>query len=359
VNFDISTTAGEFDKVFYMTFGVCLFFFVSITVTAVCFLVLYNHKRNPVPAKTSGSLPLEIAWTIIPTIIAIIMFYYGVVGYKVARNAPAGAFQVTVIGRQWQWLFQYPNNRVATELRLPAGEPVLLNLVSRDVIHSFYVPAFRVKEDVVPGRTNIVSFTPLMFGTYDVLCSQYCGLSHADMRSRVIVMNPKDFDEWYKKPEVQKPIDLKAAFAGTPDQIKRGGAVYELNCANCHGLKGDGSGLPTARNFTKIDGWKNGTKLSQMFVTVTEGVAGTQMQPFSHLPADDRFAVIHYEQTFAKGHPKDTPEDIAELDERYELSKGSVSHPEIAVFDAMRRISVPSAPRAPSAPPEEEAILWK
>jgi cytochrome c oxidase subunit II len=355
--FSISTTVGEIDKAFYFIFGISLFFLVTITSTMIYFVIRYSRKRNPVASDIEEYLPLEIAWTVIPTLLTLGMFYYGWMSFMILRNVPQGATEITVQARRYNWMFKYENGRVTPELYVAAGRPVKLNLTSSDVIHGFYVPAYKLKEDVVPGQTNYVSFTPLVGGEFDIFCSSYCGVGHSAMHALLRVMSPKDFDLWYKKREAQKPLNVKEMFAGTPQMLARGKVIFESQCASCHGLTGKGDQLATARNFTTLEGWKNGDKISQMFRSITNGV-GKEMPSFSYMPAEDRFAVIHYEQHFASGHHTDTPQDIQQLDAQYGISKGSAAPQEIPVSEAMQDVAKETATtiETPSAMLDDEAL---
>lgn len=338
MNTDAANTVAQTQQTLLFIIVISLILLIGITCTIVYYLVRYSRKRNPVATDIAGNKWLEISWTILPTLLALLMFYYGYVSYQVSRTTMQASLEINATARRWAYLFKYPNNKISQDLYLPTGRSAKIYLTSTDVIHGFYIPAFRLKHDMVPGRNDYINFTPLREGKYDLFCTQYCGVGHSGMRAHVIVMNPKEFELWYKKPEIQKPIDVKKAFAGTPDQVAEGMKVYEQNCAQCHGADGTGSALPGARNFTSMTGWKNGTKISQMFQTVTKGL-GAQMPPFGQLSVEDRFNVIHYEQKYGKGHAKDTPADMTALDKLYNLSKGGIQQYEIPVSEVMRELA--------------------
>jgi cytochrome c oxidase subunit 2 len=171
-------------------------FLALITVLMVAFVIKYRRKRHPEASQIEGNTFLEVAWTVIPTLLVLGMFYYGWVGYRLMRNPPAGAMEVTAIAQMWSWQFRYTNGKQSSELYVPVDQPVKVNLESRDVLHSFYVPAFKVKQDVVPGSTNFLWFESEELGTFDIFCAEYCGERHAYMLSKVVVVAQDEFDQW-------------------------------------------------------------------------------------------------------------------------------------------------------------------
>jgi cytochrome c oxidase subunit 2 len=201
--------------------GISVVLFVGIMATMVFFVIKYSRKRQKTVANISHHTGLELVWTIIPVLIVLVMFWYGFVGYKVMRTGPDDALEVTITGRMWSWLYTYENGIQATDmLRIPAGEPVKLVITSADVIHSFYVPAFRVKWDAVPGRKTHYFITAEKTGTFDILCAEYCGLQHAYMLSKVQVMPKEEFEKWYAQnaPQEQKGEPAQAAAAAAASQ---------------------------------------------------------------------------------------------------------------------------------------------
>jgi cytochrome c oxidase subunit 2 len=228
------------DNVFLYILIICICLLVLITFLMVYFVIRYRRERHPKPADIEGSTWLEITWTVIPTIIVLTMFYYGLTGFSFLKKAPEEAMKVKVIARQWSWLFQYENGIQNSELRVPVGKPVKLLLTSVDVIHGFYVPAFRIKQDVVPGMTNTLWFQATQVGTYDVMCSQYCGLEHAHMLSKVIVLPEKEFEEWYEAQK--KEVEVKSPPSGEK-------LYQEKGCVACHSTDGSPRVGPTFKGF--------------------------------------------------------------------------------------------------------------
>jgi cytochrome c oxidase subunit 2 len=223
--------------------AVSVFFLVGITAVMVYFTFRYSRRRNPKPEDVHGHALLEVAWTVIPTVLAFGMFWYGWVGYEFIKNVPEDALQVSVTGRMWSWLYEYENGVQSDVLNVPVGEPVKLNLKSADVIHSFYIPAFKVKQDVVPGVEGLyLWFTAKKTGEYDVFCAEYCGLRHSAMLSKVVVMPEADFDNWLQK-EGQQVAEMQASLEKGGDESA---SLAELGkrlaatkgCTACHSTDG-------------------------------------------------------------------------------------------------------------------------
>ena len=228
------------DNVFLYILLICLFLLGLITFLMVYFVIHYRRDKHPKPADIEGSTWLEITWTVIPTLIVLTMFYYGLTGFEFLKKVPEGAMVVKVIARQWSWLFQYENGIQDGELRVPVGKPVKLLLTSLDVIHGFYVPAFRIKQDAVPGMTNYLWFQPTETGTFDVMCSQYCGLEHSHMLTKIVVLPQEEFTKWYlgKKEQV-------AAKGPSP-----GSQLYQAKgCVACHSIDGSPRVGPTFKGL--------------------------------------------------------------------------------------------------------------
>jgi cytochrome c oxidase subunit 2 len=226
-----SNHAPGVDWLFYFILGVCIFFFLLIVVLMAIFTVRYRHKAGARRDTAAGhSTALELTWTIIPTILVLIMFYYGLKGFLGMAVEPPGAMEVQVQGQKWSWLFTYPNGVRAPDLYLVKDEPVRLMLESSDVIHSLYIPAFRVKKDVVPGRFNRFWLTPTVAGEFEIYCAEYCGQDHSAMRARAIVL---DRAAWETKMKELSRWDDKYS------PIDAGRRFYEQRgCKGCHSIDG-------------------------------------------------------------------------------------------------------------------------
>lgn len=196
MNTGASTFSQGVDLSLYIITGISLFFLIGITVVMIYFVIRYNKKRNPKATNIEGNFTLEVVWTVIPTLLVMLMFYYGWMGYKPMRQVPDNAIEITTYGQMWKFSFEYPDGRITDTLVVPINQPVKLNLVARDVLHSFYVPAFRVKEDMVPGKDNFLWFEANREGRYDVLCAEYCGMLHSFMLSSITVVSQNAYDEW-------------------------------------------------------------------------------------------------------------------------------------------------------------------
>ena len=192
----IFTAAKGVDQAFLIILGFAVFVLVAVTVTMVYFLWRYHYTRNPEPTDIKGSVGLEILWTVLPTLIVLGLFWTGWTSFKAMRTIPEGAMTVAVEGRMWSWRFTYDNGRTSKELVIPVDTPVKLALTTRDVIHSFYVPAMRVKWDLVPGMDTDAWIQSDTVGDYDIFCAEYCGLKHADMITILRVVDREEFDGW-------------------------------------------------------------------------------------------------------------------------------------------------------------------
>lgn len=184
------------DLTFIIILGISVFFLVGITAVMIYFVIRYSRKRNPKATNIEGNNTLEILWTAIPLVLVLVMFYFGWLGFRPMRNVPEGAIQVKAIGQMWAWSFEYENGKKSAELVVPLDKPVKLNLTSLDVIHSLYIPAFRIKEDVVPGKHNFMWFTAQEEGEYNIFCAEMCGDRHSYMLSKVKVLPEADYNTW-------------------------------------------------------------------------------------------------------------------------------------------------------------------
>lgn len=244
------------EHVFIYVGAISVALLALITFLMVYFVIRYRRSRHPHPQDIRGSTWLEIVWTLVPTAIVLTMFYYGLTGFTTLKKAPEGAMKVRVISRMWSWTFEYENGVNSEVLRVPVGKPVLLLLTSQDVIHSFYVPAFKVKQDAVPGMENHLWLQPTEVGTYEALCAEYCGLRHAYMLAKVEVLSEEEFKKWYET-KGQEVKGAKAAPRGPQLFVERG-------CNACHSIDGSPLVGPTlkglfGKNVVVIEGGKERT----------------------------------------------------------------------------------------------------
>jgi cytochrome c oxidase subunit II len=223
-----SNLADGVDRTFAFIFITAFIFIIGITAFMIFMLVKFRRSKGKEAAQFTGSVKLEIIWTVIPSIIVLIMFWIGWKGFAEMRKVPENAMKITAIGRMWQWEFDYGNGKISKELVIPLNQPIRLDLVSKDVNHSLFIPAFRVKEDVVPGYNNYLWFTPTYMGTYDVFCTEYCGLLHSSMLTKTHVVSQEEFDSWL--------TNLEAT--GDKPELPGLSILKANSCLACHSLDG-------------------------------------------------------------------------------------------------------------------------
>ncbi len=204
-----STVAPRVDALYFFLLMV-LVFFTTLICAAIVFLALYYRKgavRNRKPSNSGKTWILEAAWIAIPLALVMVIFAWGAEIYFDERAIPANAIEVQVVAKQWMWKIQHPQGRhEIDELHIPLGQPIRLRMISEDVIHSFYVPEFRVKMDVLPGRYSSMWFQATKAGVYHLFCAEYCGTGHSAMAGRVYVMQPAEYAAWLAGGEQQPPV---------------------------------------------------------------------------------------------------------------------------------------------------------
>jgi cytochrome c oxidase subunit 2 len=235
-----SNVAGDVDSVFLFILALSAAFLVLITALIIYFAIKYNRKKHPKGEDIEGHTWLEIVWTAIPTVLFLAMFVFGWTNYNYMREVPREAMVIEATGRQWAWSFKYPNGKRASELFLAIDRPVKLDLRSEDVIHGFFIPAFRIKEDVVPGKENYTWFVPTQLGTFDIECTVICGVSHADMLGKAVVMPVSDFEKWYFGSEEElRPVEARTTPVEPPPPKSEGlSLLTRYMCLSCHSVDG-------------------------------------------------------------------------------------------------------------------------
>ena len=263
-----SSFSGDSDWIFYFISIVCVLFFIPITIALFGFAVKYRKaKGGKAESQIDHNTALELVWSIGPSFLLVVMFYFGAKGYLSHRSIPEGAYEIGVDAYKWGWGMNYGNFVIHPELHVVAGEPTKLTMTSKDVIHSLFIPAFRVKKDIVPGRYNYMWFkatkpsekiasdeeckqliekdkeenlswdykhrkhTPDGYTFYDLYCAEYCGTNHSQMQTVVVVHETQaDLDAWIKKYSVRNVDESPAAY---------GAKLYERRgCKSCHSLDG-------------------------------------------------------------------------------------------------------------------------
>lgn len=187
------------DSVMIFIIIVSLVFLLGVTATMIYFVFKYNRKKGAKPVDIHGSIILETIWFVIPLILVMAMFYYGFIGYKDFREIPDDALEINVTARMWDWDFVYENGVNLDTLYVPINQSIKLNMISMDVNHSFYIPAFRIKQDVIGGSQQYLVFNAEKEGSYNIACAEYCGLNHSAMYTKVVVMQEEKYNEWYKQ----------------------------------------------------------------------------------------------------------------------------------------------------------------
>jgi cytochrome c oxidase subunit 2 len=227
-----STFASKEDALYLFLVAVSAFFVALIFLLIIGFAIKYRRRSPEQKARpTRESLALELVWSLIPLGLTVIMFTWGAQLFFFASSPPANAIEIDVVGKQWMWKFQHSNGtREIDALHVPVGTPIKLTMTSEDVIHSFFVPAFRIKRDVVPGRYVTAWFQATTPGEYHLFCTQFCGVSHAGMAGYVVVMTPVDYERWLRG----EATTVSPAAAGEA-------LFHRLGCSGCH--KPDGKGL--------------------------------------------------------------------------------------------------------------------
>lgn len=236
-----STGAHKADVIFLWILALAVVLLLGITGTMVYFVIRYSKKRHPKAEQVHSHTVLEIVWTLVPLAVFIGIFYFGWTNYDYENNVPADAMVVKATGRQWTWSFEYPNKKQTSTLYAPLNRPMKLEVHSLDVIHGFFVPAFRLKIDAVPGRTNTTWFQPTVTGSYDVECTVICGVDHSAMLAHVVVVPEDAFKRWYfGDDEAPAPLPKPVA-AAAPAPAPEHPAMATLrrhDCLSCHSTDG-------------------------------------------------------------------------------------------------------------------------
>lgn len=229
-----SSVAPRVDALYLFELGISLFFTGLICLLIVWFVIRYRRSavvnRKPPPAN----LLMEASWAVVPFLLSMVMFAWGAQLYLDIMQPPPDCLEIRVVGKQWMWKVQHPGGRSEiNELHVPLGRPVRLQMISEDVIHSFYIPNFRVKMDVLPGRYTHLWFEPTKVGTYHLFCAEYCGTSHSEMVGSVVVQKPADYAAWLQGGDDQ------------PAEV-RGALLFEqFRCNTCHKQPGEDARGPT------------------------------------------------------------------------------------------------------------------
>jgi cytochrome c oxidase subunit 2 len=184
------------DMVMLYIVGISVILLLGITATMIYFVFKYHRKKGHKPVDIHGNVLLEIIWIAIPTFLVLTMFYFGYMGFAEIRNIPDDALVVKTTARMWAWQFDYANGKQSDTLYVPVNKHIKLEMESADVNHSLYIPAFRIKEDVIAGKVNYLGFKAEEAGIYDIACAEFCGLKHSMMYTAVVALPENEFDTW-------------------------------------------------------------------------------------------------------------------------------------------------------------------
>lgn len=233
-----STVAAKVDALYFYLVAVTVFFTLLVVGLLVVFAIRYRRRSEDYrPPRVETSKALEIIWSVIPLMLCVVMFYWGAEVFFEQRKIPANAMEISVTGKKWMWKFQHLNGRREINvLHIPVGQPVLLRMASEDVIHDVFIPAFRVKQDVLPGRYTTEWFQATKPGIYHLFCNQYCGTQHSNMIGSVVAMEPPDYQNWL------------AGFTGEAPEKAGEGLFSKLACNTCH-MAGSASRGPDLSNL--------------------------------------------------------------------------------------------------------------
>ena len=270
-----STVAGQVDALFLFLVTVTVLFSGLIFVLVIFFALKFRRRaEDERPKAIHGSLFLELFWTIVPLGIVTVIFVWGAYLYFTMTQPPAAAMEIYVVGKQWMWKLQHPGGqREINELHIPVHRPVKLTMTSEDVIHSFFVPDFRVKRDVVPGKYTSVWFEATKTGEYYLFCSQYCGTSHAVMGGRIVVMEPTDYERWLTGNVAEESLPV----AGEKLFVR-------LGCSTCHRTDGSGRGPSLVGRFGKTEKLASGETVSVDEGYVRESILNPQAKLVAGYP---------------------------------------------------------------------------
>jgi cytochrome c oxidase subunit 2 len=231
-----STISGDVDALYFYISGVTVFFVLLISAVIIFFVIRYR-RRNPfeIPRPIEGSTKLETLWSVIPLLIAMTIFFWGAKVYFAQYRPAKNAIDIYVVGKQWMWKFQHATGqREINELHIPVGRKIKLIMTTEDVIHDVFVPAFRTKVDVVPGKYTTEWFEATKPGKYHFFCAEYCGMNHSGMGGYIVVMEPSEYEDWL------------SGNAGQASPAAAGRGLFEsLGCASCHGANAEGGRGPS------------------------------------------------------------------------------------------------------------------
>ena len=302
------------DNTFFFILGISVVLLTLNTALMIYFVIRYSRKRHPQAEEVKENVPLEIIWTVIPTILVLAIFFVGWKGFQYMRTAPPDAMVIKVIARQWSWTFDYPNGKESNVLRVPVRKPIKLLVTSADVVHGLYIPAYRIKEDAVPGMETHLWFLPDELGSYDLFCTEYCGLGHSAMITTVEVMPQQDFEAWLTGAAGQALAETGEKAGGLPASAKKPG---EKPAVSSQSLVHEGAELIQTKGCTACHTTDGSPKIGPTF----KGVFGKK-EIVVHdgkereITVDEAFikqTLLHPEIDRVKGFPPIMPSQQGQL----------------------------------------------
>ena len=293
-----STYAGDVDTLFYFILVTSVILFAGVTATMVLFAWRYRRRSaSDRPAPVKENKIVEASWVLVPALLVTIVFVWGFRVFIHMNVAPPNAMEITVRAQKWSWLFEYPDGVRSTELHVPVSRPVRLKMSSADVLHSLYVPAFRTKQDVVPGRYTYVWFEATRQDTFPLMCTEYCGQQHSTMLSRVVVHDQDGFEAWLQ--------ESRLASDATP--AERGELIYtQQGCFACHSLDGTPGTGPSFQGLAGSERvFTDGTRavadddylreaITQPAVTIVEGYMALMPATYALLEPEEIDALVAF-----------------------------------------------------------------
>jgi cytochrome c oxidase subunit 2 len=291
-----SSLAADVDNLYYFITAVTAFFAIVVTICVIYFAAKYRTSDPmAIGARIEGSIPLELAWSIVPFLISVVIFVWSASVYFNLHRPPDQTLEIYATGKRWMWKFQHLNGQnEINELHVPLGRPVKITFTSEDVLHSMFFPAFRIKADAIPGRYSSVWFTATKLGQFHLFCAEYCGTKHSGMVGSVFVMNPTAYQEWL------------GGNAGGGTLSSRGERLFgDLACNTCHLSDGSGRGPSLANKFGSSEQLAGGARVAvdeaylreSILLPQTKVVAGYQplMPTFQGLLSEENvMALVEY-----------------------------------------------------------------
>lgn len=299
----ISTYAAQSDSLFYFIFWASLILLLGLIGAAAYFI--WRSKKGDQTGDygkvITHSTKIEVIWTVIPTLLVLFIFYWGFKDYISMRMPKGDVIEIKAKGQKWQWGFDYGWGQVYPHvLTIPVNTPIKLVMISTDVLHSFYIPNLRVKRDVIPNRYTTIWFEADKEGSYQIFCTEYCGLEHWKMLARMDVVSEEEYDKWTKE---------EAAKVAGQNPVEHGRSLYQANCASCHSIDGTAMACPTwkglygsTRSFTDgstVKADENYLKESIYYPTkkIVNGYKNVGMPAYLHLSQEEVDHIIEYIKT--------------------------------------------------------------